>query len=136
MVSSRRLFSHWIPVLLWCSVIFYFSSIPDLGTGWGVYDFVFRKLAHMAEYGILAVLVWRAWGDGRPGVFFVALIFSVLYAASDEWHQGFVPGRTPSPWDVCIDAAGALAACLWQRRAGGNLLDGGWRWARSRVFSS
>jgi VanZ family protein len=52
---------------------------------------------------------------------FMAWGVSVLYAASDEWHQTFVPTRVGTPWDVAIDAAGAalgliLAAVWWRRR--------------------
>ena len=47
--------------------------------------------------------------------------FTVLYAASDEWHQSFVPGRHPQLTDVLIDACGAATGLLifwWlQRRA-------------------
>jgi VanZ family protein len=37
-----------------------------------------------------------------------ALVFAVLYAVTDEFHQGFVAGRHESAVDVGIDAAGAL----------------------------
>jgi VanZ family protein len=38
----------------------------------------------------------------------------VLYAFSDEGHQLFVPGRTPSLYDVALDSSGALASrLLW-----------------------
>jgi len=42
----------------------------------------------------------------RPKIFF-ALLFSVLYAATDECHQSFVGGRHGSPVDVLVDAFGA-----------------------------
>ena len=42
----------------------------------------------------------------------LALIVAVLYAASDELHQAFVPGRSSSIVDVWIDAGGALMALL------------------------
>ncbi|HRY28916.1 MAG TPA: VanZ family protein [Elusimicrobiota bacterium] len=123
--KANRWLGLWIPPLLWCGVIFYFSGIPDLSTGWGMWDLVFRKAAHAAEFGILAALLWRAlehtfsWTLSR--IFWVCVSFSILYAASDEWHQGFIPGRVPSAWDAGIDALGALLVCRWQRRWGMNL---------------
>lgn len=73
-------------------------------------SFYVRKLAHFSEYAVLYLLArpligsgWRSW------------LFCAAYAASDEWHQAFVPGRGASPWDVLIDSAGALAgALLWR----------------------
>ena len=81
--------------------------MPDAGL-----DFVVRKLGHMGVFGILALLLWRAltgttaWR--RPWVWAFAL--TILYAASDELHQGFVVARHLSVLDVGIDAAGALIA--------------------------
>jgi VanZ family protein len=42
----------------------------------------------------------------------LALGFTVLYAMTDEFHQGFVAGRHPSLVDVGIDATGALIAVV------------------------
>ena len=70
-----------------------------------------RKAAHMAEYFVLFLLYRRALrlsGARHPGA--VALALSACYAATDEFHQGFVDSRRPSPIDVCIDTAGAALA--------------------------
>ena len=67
-----------------------------------------RKAAHMGEYAVLAMLSARAFrrsGAKRP--LLSALLLSAAYAASDEFHQAFVPERGPSPVDVAIDCAGA-----------------------------
>lgn len=64
-----------------------------------------RKLAHLGEFGILYLLIRRA-GPGRMA----ALGLAVLYAALDEWHQGFVASRVASLADVAIDGLGALTA--------------------------
>ena len=57
-----RLVSLWLPVVVWAAVIFALSSIPSLNSGLGTWDTVLRKAAHMTEYAILAVLLWRALG--------------------------------------------------------------------------
>ena len=36
----------------------------------------------------------------------------VLYALLDEYHQSFVPTRTPSIYDSAIDVAGGLTVLL------------------------
>lgn len=91
-------------------MIFAFSSVPDLGTGLGGWDLVLRKLAHLTEYAVLGALLARAMG--RAGL---AVVLGTLYAATDELHQAFVPGRMGRPLDVAIDAVGvACGVFLWQ----------------------
>jgi VanZ family protein len=103
--------SLWLPVVAWVLVIFAFSSVPHLGTDLGVWDTILRKLAHTFEYAVLGALLVRALD--RPGL---AFGLGVLYAASDELHQTFVPGRHGSPIDVAIDSVGiALGIVFWQR---------------------
>lgn len=98
------------------AVIYLLSAQPD-------FDFVpdtwqsdpLSLSAHFLEYAVLAVLLWMAARRtpllaAYAGL--AALLIAVLYAASDEWHQGFVPGRVPDVRDWLADAAGALVA-LW-----------------------
>jgi VanZ family protein len=103
--------SAWVPVLLWAGLIFALSSIPDLGTGLGVWDLVLRKLAHTAEYAILGALVFRA-SRSAPA----AVLLASAYAATDEVHQAFVRGRHGSPLDWLIDTVGvALGVAMAYR---------------------
>ena len=90
-------------MLVWAGVIFAFSSIPSLSTHLGTWDYVLRKLAHMTEYAVLALLLVRATGSALW-----AFVLTVAYACTDELHQTFVRGRHGSPIDVGIDAIGAL----------------------------
>jgi len=100
----------WLPALAWAALIFAVSSVPDLGTGLGGWDFALRKLAHAAEYAVLGALLVRATGRGA-----LAFGLGALYAVSDEIHQAFVPGRMGAPLDVAIDAIGvACGVVLWQ----------------------
>lgn len=71
-------------------------------------ELLVRKGAHMAEYAVLFLLLFRALrlsGVRRPGL--TALLLSAAYAATDEFHQMFSEGRGPSSVDVLIDTAGA-----------------------------
>ncbi|GAD13449.1 vanZ family protein [Geobacillus kaustophilus GBlys] len=74
-------------------------------------NFLIRKAAHLTEFGILAALVWRALLPKRFA-YAGAWLFATAYAATDEWHQSFEPGRTATPKDVAIDSCGALIALL------------------------
>jgi VanZ family protein len=78
---------------------------------------IIRKLGHWSEYFILAVLLARALRAGLPpqrrfAHFAACIAIATLYAASDEWHQSFVPSRTSSIIDVMIDSFGALCGLL------------------------
>jgi len=78
--------------------------------------FYIRKSAHLGEYAILGVLFWRALrhtisSDARRSqwkVAVVALLLSATYAATDEFHQSFVPSRSASVRDVMIDTVGTF----------------------------
>ena len=72
-----------------------------------------RKLAHMTEYGILAVLTFGAaetYQSLRQGKrrYLTAVLVTFLYAVSDELHQLFVPGRDGRFTDVLVDTTGAV----------------------------
>ena len=95
------------PPLALMALIFFFSAQPDLNSGLGVWDTVGRKLIHAGTYGVLWFLWWRALGYRAV---LAAVVITLLYAASDEWHQTFVEGRHGSPLDVAIDAAGVMIA--------------------------
>ena len=130
----------WLGALVWMGVIFLMSAMPgdvsgaqsgrlaqlllsavscllgeDAASGipMDAIHLLLRKGAHMAEYAVLYLLLHRALrlsGAGRPAA--CALLLCAAYAATDEWHQRFVPGRGPSPADVAIDTAGAALAAL------------------------
>lgn len=105
-----RKFSKYIPVVIWMVLIFWVSSVPDLPSNKvDVLDFIFKKSAHFIEYTILFLLWYRALGVKNP---FKAIVFSLIYAFSDEIHQLFVPGRTGNLRDVGIDFSGMLIAAI------------------------
>ena len=105
--AAKQRLALWLPVVAWAALIFALSSIPSLSTGLGTWDLVLRKIAHAAEYAILAALLLRALGN-----WVAAFAAGVAYAISDEIHQHFVPGRNGAPLDVLIDAVGVAAGIL------------------------
>lgn len=125
----------WLPAMIWMGVIFMMSAMPGEASGdtsgrlmkllLGLLSLLFgeeaaagvsqdtlhlliRKGAHMAEYAVLFLLYHRALRmeqAKRPGLY--ALLMCAAYAATDEYHQGFVEARGPSVMDVGIDTLGA-----------------------------
>jgi VanZ family protein len=136
----------WLMAAAWMAVIFTFSTdafsaahttpiigpllstlFPNLSPSHVInIAMLVRKLGHLSEFFILAVLLMRAFSnqagagsEKRRALYTVGI--ATLYAISDEWHQSFVPSRTSSAQDVLIDAIGAICgACLchWWRQRG------------------
>lgn len=103
---NRTLLRILAPLAL-MGVIFWFSSQPAAAHhAWWV--IVGRKLGHVTGYALLTGLwAWALWGAARRPLLWAVLI-SLAYACTDEFHQTFVRGRHGSPIDVGIDAVGAL----------------------------
>ncbi len=69
----------------------------------------------MTGYGLLALSYWFGFKFDRKKGWLVWLM-ALLYAASDEFHQSFTPGRHPSPVDVLFfDGGGALLGILFRK---------------------
>lgn len=142
--KAGKIISHLL-VVAWMAVIFSLSAQPgdesaDLsgsvshlfmkvwnqifGLGWDeakvlamteAWDYPIRKLAHMAEFGILALLLFLAIRYYRQintiqKHYFFSWLGTVCYAITDELHQLLVLGRNGNFFDVCVDATGALLA--------------------------
>ncbi len=119
-MSTGRRWLRFVPMVLVMGTIFFLSaqpgdslSLPDIPN--------LDKLLHAGIYGLLAAATLfgvgrKSWlGRRRLSGLFVVL-FCILYGISDEWHQAFVPGRTPSIWDLAADTVGATAMVMcWSR---------------------
>ncbi len=141
----RRLWRYG-PVVLWIGLIFWastaqFSSdntasviqpwiqwfFPHMTPeGIDTLHAAIRKSAHVTEYAIFAMLAARALiGSSLAlfsrGWFAIVLLLLIAIAASDEYHQSFVPSRTAAVTDVLIDISGGVAALS---------LLALWRWSR------
>lgn len=80
---------------------------------YGILHTVIRKIGHFSEYLVLGAaltLHTKAICKNLNKRFSIwaPFVFGVLYAASDELHQYFVPGRAMRFYDVCIDASGVF----------------------------
>mgnify|MGYP002688750535 FL=1 len=79
-------------------------------------DFPVRKCAHASEYAVLGVLMLGtaysfAEDQGKKNRL-LCWCAGTAYAATDEFHQLFVPGRSCQFRDVCIDSAGILTGIV------------------------
>jgi VanZ family protein len=107
MLSAEQTSRFLVPFLRWLK--------PDISTeALAQIHFVMRKLGHIFEYGILAMLLWRAVLGGSNLRLKMAFVFGAvwlacgIFAISDELHQLFVPSRTSASSDVLVDICGAL----------------------------
>jgi len=109
---------RWGPAVVVMIVIFFASATPssDLPS-FGTWDLFAKKSGHMFGYGLLAAAFSHALKKGGKIMkiqFIAAVCLACLYAVSDEFHQSFTPGRSPSIQDVGIDAIGAaLGLLIW-----------------------
>ena len=69
---------------------------------------IIRKLAHISEYFVLVLLSINYFKECIKKPIGISIIFSILYACSDEFHQLFVSGRGASVTDVFIDCIGIV----------------------------
>ena len=115
-VPIGRRASLSVPPTLYAATIFYLSAqsapLPQLT------HVVWDKALHMIEYAGLAVLVCRAWrgeGAGWTSAMLVAVLVASAYAGTDEWHQVYVPSRSPDVNDWFADSTGAVSGVIVAR---------------------
>jgi len=140
-----RNFHYWAPVLFWMVFTYWMSSatfssmntasilepiirffVPSISRKEFIaIHRIIRKLAHVTEYLILGVLLFRAFRAGSEEKrlwhwAISSLAVLVLFAMTDEFHQSFLRVRTASLRDVYFDTLGGLLAqcvsVLWYQR--------------------
>lgn len=106
---------RWTPPAVWIVVILIGTSWPSISVGPD--DIIgFDKMVHFTMYAISAVLMGRAFDAPLSGrVFALLLVGLSLFGAVDEWHQGFIPGRSTSFYDWVADTLGVLVGLLFVR---------------------
>jgi len=106
----RNFLIYWLPVWLYCTVIFIQSSYPSMAHLRDV--FFGDKFLHFIGYALLGILFFRAFRASRPQIRLVVLSLlsisaSTAYGISDELHQYFVPYRSADVMDVLADMVGS-----------------------------
>ncbi len=148
MSSDRhQLLKAWIAAILWLIVIAiestqYLSAhntsrilYPVLhflfGMDWdrfAIWHFYIRKGGHVFGYGLLSILLFRAWRETLPAASgarwtlrwtSIVILGTALVASLDDWHQSFIPSRTGTVRDVILDTCAGIGAqillFLWIR---------------------
>ena len=138
--DRHHVLKAWIALILWLIVIAIESTsyLSSQNTGHFLYPlmhFLFgvseagfepyhafiRKSGHVFGYGLLSILLFRAWRETLPlvsGVRWsfrwanIAVLGTCLVASLDEWHQSFLPTRTGTVRDVILDTCAGIAAQL------------------------
>ena len=136
--DRHQLLKAWIAAILWLIVIAmessaYFSAhntsrilYPLLHFLFGLsranfepIHFYIRKGGHVFGYGLLSVLLFRAWREtlpalGNPNWTFrwanISVLGTALVASLDEWHQSYIPSRTGTVRDVILDTCAGVGA--------------------------
>lgn len=131
--AARYWISAWLPVALGIVIIVaestaYFGADHTSGplrwlfqllfgrvsdAHWAFIHHIIRKSGHFLGYGAIGLAWLRAWRMTLTAAPFhtdaaLALLGTTMLASWDEWHQGFLPNRTSSPWDVLLDCCGAV----------------------------
>jgi VanZ family protein len=117
----RTTILRWVPSMIWMAVIFYFSSRTgnDLG-GWldGIRQWLpFMEGFDWGHFVSFCILAWTYLygldrGELRLRSKVLAVLLCLLYGLTDEYHQSFVPGRTPDVMDLRNDTIGAAVGML------------------------
>lgn len=132
--KSFQKFLAWVALLVWMGVIFYFShqsGDASMQLSDGILDsfkslfqnfldyhtlsYIVRKIAHFTEYFILGLLIYHLVKQYRvisKTEIIWMILFCVIYAMSDEFHQVFIGGRSPKVFDVIIDSLGSSLSIL------------------------
>ena len=131
----------WISVLIWMGVIFNFSaqkgeessqlsqgvskilynflsSLPGVKLELSFFHNFLRQAAHFFVFFVLALLLLNAFrlsGLSFNSSALYTLLIAVIYAALDEYHQSFVPGRTAELKDVFVDSLGIISGIGFYR---------------------
>jgi VanZ family protein len=135
--SLKFWLSAWFPVFF-CIVVIVIESTEMLGAdhtssplrwvfetlfgrvgerSWNSIHHILRKSGHFLGYGTIGLIWFRAWWMSLPRSrflqdVFLSLMGTAMIASADEFHQGILPNRTGTPWDVLLDCSGALVLQL------------------------
>jgi VanZ family protein len=128
---------RWTLPLVWACLIFYLSTGTFGGNFSGLLleqilrilhvtlsppafelaHLLFRKSAHVTEYGILGMLLYFSMMGTEeiiwtPRKALLSILIAGLYSLTDEFHQIFVPGRGPALHDCALDTSGVTLGIL------------------------
>ena len=110
---SQLLIGFWLPAVLCAALVLFVGSRPNLKPPLSFANS--DKLAHIAEYMVLGLMLTRAVRASGPALLpsaLVAVSLGILVGTTDELTQAHVPGRSCSGFDLLADAIGLALAPL------------------------
>jgi VanZ family protein len=114
MITQKKIITFLqfqLPLIAWCVFVYTASSIPSKNIpALGMY---FDKVIHFGVYGTLCWLAHVAFHFQRNSSLknyslLAAIVFTVIFGMSDEFHQLFTPGRSADILDLAADTFGGL----------------------------
>lgn len=115
MQNNTKKYTLFFPIII-AVIIFILSHqnrlpLPDYGLT------IEDKIAHVIAYLIFGMSVMYSLQNLYPGFNYsrlkiLVLIIGILYGASDEIHQYFVPGRSCDALDLISDSIGVYLSIL------------------------
>ena len=101
-----------LPPLIWAGVILFGTSLPQDAVP--VQTSNIDKFLHFTIYTVFAFLLTRQISEDttRGRAVLGAVFIAAAFAAADEWHQRFIPGRFPEFADWLADVAGAILGAI------------------------
>ena len=140
MELNKKQISYFVLILIWMAIVFAFSNQPaevSSRTSGGItekvvklvtkdnktitqsqrdqIETVIRKFAHFGLYLIGGFLIANFISTTKKldeHIVIYSLLFTSMYACTDEIHQYFVEGRSCQLTDVIIDACGAIVGIM------------------------
>lgn len=114
--STSYLSAHNTSRILYPLLHFFFGVTRASFEPW---HFFIRKAGHVFGYGLLSILLFRAWRETLPVIgnqkwtfrwANIAVLGTALVASLDEWHQSYIPSRTGTVRDVILDTCAGIGA--------------------------
>jgi hypothetical protein len=103
---------RFLPAIIYAAMIFYFSSMSTIPNPEAVLGLTIDStIKHFLEYFVFGLLLIYAF-EGSKNKTIAVIITGALYAATDEIHQYFVPGRVMDIIDFSVDTIGIITSII------------------------
>jgi VanZ family protein len=114
-IRNLKVYIWLILAIGYAALIVILSSMPKLtppDVGFGQID----KLLHMAEYFVFGILWMKAFSLfgflRRNRIVLILVLYGIVFAVLDEFHQNFVPSRNMDSWDLIADIGGLILSVI------------------------
>ena len=111
LLEKNRIISIIFTILIAIEIFFFSSLSGPPGARFPIISIAYHFIVFfLFAFFLLASI--KGKGKIKLKYLIIAIIISVLYAFSDEFHQSFVPGRDAGIKDILTDTAGIFFSSL------------------------